>query len=113
MTEAVKAIGLPHLTSQKVVNYLRSKEPSVEISVDMTRKILRNTLGLTFKQCKFANDRQTDSQFYAQQLKVARTLAHLFLSDVLVIGVDESSFNHIQTNNRQWQPGTKRIRLMD
>ena len=79
----------------------------------MTRLILRNTLGLTFKQCKFANDRQTDSQFDALRLQVARTLAHLLLEDVLIVGVDESSFNHIQTNNRQWQPASKGIRLMD
>ena len=62
---AVVALGLPQLTTQKVINYLGAQLPPFEISPAITRSIMRDTLGLTFKQCKFANDRQTDSQFDA------------------------------------------------
>lgn len=95
VTDVVKEIGLTSLTTQKVVNRLAAQLPPTQVSVSMARKILRDELGLRFKQFKLDNDRQTDTQFNPKRLWISRLLSHLLISDVLVVAVDESNFNHI------------------
>ena len=100
------------LTVQRLVNHLAAREPPVTITKSTALKIMREGLGLRFNHFKVGRDRYTDQLFDVKRQVVSRILAQLFLDEVLIVAVEESSFNDQLAHRKRWQPGSQGIRLI-
>ena len=65
---------------------------------------MKQKLGLSYRNFNSANIRYNDERFDETRLWTSRLLAQILKDDVLLIAIDESSFNHTQAQKLRWQP---------
>ena len=99
---AVQSIGVYRLTLDKVKRAIANMGHQRIPCTDTIWKIMRNHFGLTYKMRCAANIRYSDDKFYDKRLWVSRLLAQFMHDEVVILSIDECSFQGV-SDFRQWQ----------
>lgn len=110
---SVIKIGLQSLTVGRVLADLSSQPLEQHPTYSTVVKILRDHFALRYGLARGANLRYSSEKFDPKRQWVSRILAQLLSDDVLIVAIDESSFNSRPPNKMEWQPGTRGKKMLD
>lgn len=66
------------------------------------RKVIREQFGLKYRKVSGADIRYHDEQFDEKRQWISRLLAQLLADDVVIVSIDESSFQHSLAPSLAW-----------